>query len=867
MKFSKTGYKKNSKDKNNSYNYIKGGRITMKDVEQPLMAIPYNLKGEPMPMQILYPGEEYDFGTDVSYVMEMPYNKQINFQMGGQFPTVSLPYNNSASNNIQPPYISEEQEQQMYLKLVQEGNEQAARNFRFYNPLDFNSREKVQTVSELTPKGITTNYNYNTPKGSYQYQELPQVDINPISEQTLDNFLPTEQDKVRFFNPYGGYDIPTAAFTLGQGIEEKNPLKIAGSSLKVLSGLGRNLMSGIGQQRRGEFVLDETNEKLRNSLTNTQYLKEGGDIEKLMTSDYVTGTENNEQVNTELEEGEYLKLASGEVSEVIGNKHSDGGEKFNLPQGKVISDYRKVGKEGAKKFKNEYGINVKPTDTYATVMDKYISKIGLKKLIDEQENILKEINNQSDTDNKTTYKLNMQLLSERMSELEEEKKPLEKMKQEFFEKVFVEQEEMKENNSSSYDLESLSQQYGLPKEKVQELISKFQNGGEFTQEDSLNRLKDFYNQMVGLGFNEQIDFNADDLGQQAGKMQKWLAANRPEQVVEYFENGIPITSKGVDIIKEISPELFDKIGVPITIPSADLTPEQRVALQEEFKNTGKATRDFWLNQFQDNRWDFRYVNIPLDLQASGIKETNQQPTTSSDVSSLNRQQNEPVEEKQTPTISQNKELTEDTTRLKDSMSVLNLPDQTPIPPTSLQPQYMGRVRLGEVEPMQISPEQNIAEIERQKASIERALSLLPDSQRQAALAQLSANTQQNINTAITQSQLANQQAQLQADQFNVGQQGKEDILNLENALNYEQKVQRGLSNYQQSIDNYFNAMRQNQLGKYNEIDRLNLLNQLYDNFQYTGEGIEQTSSPFFTNPLLIQGGDIEKILENYLKNK
>ena len=86
-------------------------------------------------------------------------------------------------------------------------------------------------------------------------------------------------------------------------------------------------------------------------------------------------------------------------------------------------------------------------------------------------------------------------------------------------------------------------------------------------------------------------------------------------------------------------------------------------------------------------------------------------------------------------------------------------------------------------------------------------------------------------------------------------------------MSYEAKVQRGINNYEQSVNNYFNAMTQNQLGKYMEINRLNLLNQLYDNFQYTGDGIEQTSQPTFDfqPPMAKNEGKISKKIQDYLK--
>ena len=65
MKFSKDGYKRNSKDINNPYNIIASGNITMKDVDFPVFGID-NLGN----IEIMMPGGEYKFPGDS--VFEIP---------------------------------------------------------------------------------------------------------------------------------------------------------------------------------------------------------------------------------------------------------------------------------------------------------------------------------------------------------------------------------------------------------------------------------------------------------------------------------------------------------------------------------------------------------------------------------------------------------------------------------------------------------------------------------------------------------------------------------------------------------------------------------------------------------------------------
>jgi hypothetical protein len=75
------------------------------------------------------------------------------------------------------------------------------------------------------------------------------------------------QEPFQFFNPYGGFDIPTAASTLGSSIEGGDTLGTVASGLKLATGLARNFFGGMGQERRRNFVLKQEAEKNREGMT------------------------------------------------------------------------------------------------------------------------------------------------------------------------------------------------------------------------------------------------------------------------------------------------------------------------------------------------------------------------------------------------------------------------------------------------------------------------------------------------------------------------------------------------------------------------------------------------------------------------
>lgn len=874
MRFSKDGYKENSKDKDKPFNYINGGKITMKGVKHPIMAIPYDKKGNAMPARVLQPEQEYDFGGEVSYIMEIPYKK--NYQMGGDFSVENSPAYKYMQQQLQNPTMPNID----FAALEQENMLQdAQKNLDFANSLP---QYDGMTKEQLT--------------GAVNMEMASDAGQDPFSLN-----IPTTAPKTQFFNPYGGYDIPTAAFMLGENIKNKNTLGTIGATAKLALGVGRNLVSGMGNATRNDYIFDQANENLRDSLTQTKYAQEGGelsaqevamlqkdvsndiqfsedwireniekvppvqpqgkpivnlgryknvnyfdvqptsdgvvlktteanphnadtikqllpylkemnpntnisieyvpkyseggDVDDLATGDYVTGMEGAENTATiEVEEGEWMLFNNGDVAKVKGDKHKDGGEKMNVAEGtKIISDYTKVGGKTAKELRDKYGIKLTAKDTYATALDRINESIGLKKLTEEHEELIEEMESQKDTDDKSTYNLNMQFISSRINEIEKEKEPLREQRREAFNDIFEMQEankpkkKMQEGGIVTAEVKVLAEQYNMDPEKIAELLGQYQQGG--TAQDKLDSIlseigpKDFYT------------------GQDAMK------------IMEAIGSTYDLT------------DFFDVEDLGGKGDNYKLTPKKRDQIP----------------------------TVEQTIQAQGIADT--QPQITANTEGL---QNLAIEQPTTVTTEP---------APGPGKTVLQMPEQTILPPSALMPQLKGEINLGRIEPVYVSPEAALTEQNRQLTAAQGILDRLPDSQRRAVLASLLASSQGAANQVISQAQATNQQTQLQADQFNVGQQGKEDVLNLENALSYEAKVQRGISNYEQNLNNYFNARTQNQLGKYNEINRLNLLNQLYDNFQYTGDSIEQISQPTLSTPPFIvkNGGKISRKIQDYLK--
>lgn len=900
MKFSKDGYKKNSKDKDNPVNYIKGGKLTMRGVSHPVMAIPYDKGGNAMPAKLMMPEQEYDFGGEVSYVMEIPYKKGgVEYAQTGLFSGLDI------TSNPDYQYL---QEQFSQVSTPQ--------NPIYTQPQGTSNVNRTQTVPQQPQETVTSVPNLasifatkSEAQKKLEQQAFGEQGVVDITKEQLPDSiadlpkLPINQknqglkgmsQNYQFFNPYGGYDIPTAAYTLGTNIQEGDALGITGSAGKLLTGLGRNIVSGLGAANRNQFVLNEANQKRREALTQTEYLQEGGTLSQeeidllaneisddikfspdwmrqnvervqpvekvnipqinlgkyrdvgyfnvtpqgdkfilstteknphtadsvkrlqpylqglnpntqleiqytpkmqegglteeetnLLTGEYVTGIDNeNAPKNVEVEVNEWMKFINGDVSKVMGNNHENGGEKMNVEKG------TKVISDFTK-----------------------IGKDNAKYFRDTHEIKVKA------TD---TYAKIMDKLSKKLgiSDLVEEEK-------EIISKVDKQRET---GDSSTYDLnmQFLSGRLQEIKEEKKPLEEKRAEMFEDVfskQEDAKKSEK--------LKKGGEIDKIAKKYGVEPEKamelIEKYQEGGEAGEQVRILigELGLKDSYEGEEALRILenlhnydATEFFDIETLEGKGDNFKLTPkENAIALIKKEENTKNPNIDY-------GAIDQYFKNLPISDDASLYGDY--------DIDSA-EQPGDKIDTRENIAPNQ-------------AANILNLPDQTPLPPTTLQPQLKGEVRLGRIEPTYISPEASLTELNRQLTSAQERLSQLPDSQRQAAIASMLANSQSAVNQATVQTEVANQQAQMSADQFNIGQRSKEDLLNLENALQYEAKIQKGMSNYQQSLRNFFNAMQQNQLGKYNEINRLNLLNQLYDNFQFTPQGVQQVDSAEFQAP-------------------
>lgn len=128
-----------------------------------------------------------------------------------------------------------------------------------------------------------TNNAFTDPELLARMQSNQQVNAyddngNPITTSTQST---NYQAPFQFFNPYGGFDLPSATFKLGQSIEDGNTLGTVASGLKVGASLARNFLGGLAYNRRNNQIQEDYRNNQRRYLTqvnNPVIMEDGGEM-------------------------------------------------------------------------------------------------------------------------------------------------------------------------------------------------------------------------------------------------------------------------------------------------------------------------------------------------------------------------------------------------------------------------------------------------------------------------------------------------------------------------------------------------------------------------------------------------------------
>lgn len=358
--------------------------------------------------------------------------------------------------------------------------------------------------------------------------DIQQPDINTIDTSDLSALVDSNKkvdksgstDVFDFTTiPYYGADDIGSRFTqMGRGIgrmrsegygdlstgaKTANTITTIASGISGIMGLARNVVSGIASEKgtRTNIRLAQEREARQRRQSQMQY-KDGGGVYLGPNNRFDSGSLTGEylyplpksmedQANVEVEKGEYVTQPGEAPMEAMGQKHADGGTPVSLEQGtKVITDDTTIEPDFAKYIRDTYGIKATPKDTYATLMDRYKAKIGLKSAYDDQKKALEKLKKNDKIDDENTRRLNASVLSKAINDSNDTVNGLEGRFTDFANVIYKEQEDRKMKKDEDT--------YFAKGGEIDNIISRSMKEYGLTEEDIAEAKKELLKKVAGI---------------------------------------------------------------------------------------------------------------------------------------------------------------------------------------------------------------------------------------------------------------------------------------------------------------------------------------------------------------------------------
>lgn len=358
--------------------------------------------------------------------------------------------------------------------------------------------------------------------------DIQQPDINAIDTSDLSALVDSNKkvdksgstDVFDFTTiPYYGADDIGSRFTqMGRGIgrmrsegygdlstgaKTANTITTIASGISGIMGLARNVVSGIASEKgtRTNIRLAQEREARQRRQSQMQY-KDGGGVYLGPNNRFDSGSLTGEylyplpksmedQANVEVEKGEYVEQPGEAPMEAMGQKHADGGTPVSLEEGtKVITDDTTIESDFAKYIRDTYGIKATPKDTYATLMDRYKAKIGLKSAYDDQKKALDKLKKNDKIDDENTRRLNASVLSKAINDSNETVNGLEGRFTDFANVIYKEQEDRKMKKDEDT--------YFAKGGEIDNIISRSMKEYGLTEDDVAEAKKELLRKVAGI---------------------------------------------------------------------------------------------------------------------------------------------------------------------------------------------------------------------------------------------------------------------------------------------------------------------------------------------------------------------------------
>ena len=793
-----------------------------------------------------------------------------------------------------------------------------------------------------------------------------------------------------------------------------NILRGVSAAGKALLGGTRNVLEGYSTEKRNKLLMEDYYRKQANAMINgnTTYSEEGGEIPffndggylkfleegdqmqysemgpqenrpqmpipEEMTGEYIQQqpSEANITPNAEVENREFIQHPDGQVQQVKGRTHNQGGERVELEGGtKVVSDKLKLGAKNAKLLREQFGLNnIKASDTYAVAVEKYTKKIGLKELNEQQQEYFDKLKKEEKTKDENTSELNNEVLSEKINNIEQKKSTLEEVRAKFTDYTYQLQEGSKKgtpresnrqsNNTTEFSLGGSVPMFSdggiIEMVKVMEAnltdeqlksLKNIAKTGDLTVEQVYNIIRensklkdnlpaDFKTFSSSNKLRNRIDFNRVkkdlvSINKDADTFNFYTADTTPEQPkVSTISPGA--TAKSVEDLQALNnmrgsnrldattggenwKTPYDSINnyrkskglAPVNFSThkdyqsyltnsfspqiINLYKNNEIALtnahRQILKDNGVKNADniiYWnqLDPTTQNKLGNDFItqgyvdglagHRGLSIQKGAMTEedydkldTSNRPydkLTDSFGNKIYFEYNTDGSVKKGPNGEliayypsgekvPEKEVVNATENIGNAPALKPktynrpiLPDMSLEPPRPMEAHLKAEHRYATIDPTKISYDDALTELNRQSDAALSQMDGLTDTQRAAAISNLTANTQSNAAKIISQTNAQNAQIQANADQANVQIANREVDANVADAQAYEAIQMKAKALTEADVDNFHDKNREIRIKRNEFLRRDKQINDMIENYYTDANGnimYDNNGAPIF----------------------
>ena len=140
--------------------------------------------------------------------------------------------------------------------------------------------------------------------------------------------------------------------------------------------------------------------------------------------------------------------------------------------------------------------------------------------------------------------------------------------------------------------------------------------------------------------------------------------------------------------------------------------------------------------------------------------------------------------------------------------------------------------------------------------------------RTAALANIDANTQKALSDIMLNIDTTNLQSKNQAEVQNARIQGREEDARVLDNLSFEKRQLTADAKTDLAFEQYFDKVRETNLGNFKTVNAINNANARYDNIQFDGQGYRVAPAPKFTDNLnATQLAQLQTLLDEHEASK